>query len=316
MPSIKFKAIITLFRLFRIKAMLRKRGNALEAMFRKIEKQNLRRVPRRRIQKYADDVIRVQDRPVYLFRSLRHSGELGREQQSGCAPKGAVLYLFGGGFMMSATKGDFLWARQLADRAGVDVYLPEYPLTPKHSIEDTILFIDEVYREILSSWKPDQVKFLGFSSGASLIPFYFAYLSRKGITDSFPKKVYLSSPAWEIPPTDETYQAMKRRDAADPIIPADLFVHLQPYLIKKPEYAYLTRPEETSFEHICPVYLTYGERESMSAYRGIAERMAKRDGFELEVHIGEKMIHCWQFLTMTREGKCGQDDLIHRIATE
>jgi len=55
----------------------------------------------------------------------------------GTAPRRAVLYLHGGGFMAPLSAGQVRYAARMADELDARIVLPDYPLAPEHSWRDS-----------------------------------------------------------------------------------------------------------------------------------------------------------------------------------
>ncbi|NLY09278.1 MAG: alpha/beta hydrolase [Tissierellia bacterium] len=300
MISTKYKALLLYIRALRVKNKLDVSTKDFEAVIERLKARNNNLVSNEVKENLSDEIIIVEGKKVYIFNPKNDA-------------KGAIVYLHGGGFIMTATKMDFNWCRVLADNSNSKVYMPIYPLIPDFTLEDMVLFIDAVYKNSLKDWQSEEIKMLGFSAGASLILSYMAYLFSNNMKDIVPKKIFLSSPIAEIPVSEETFTKLLDNDKLDPLFSASAFKKLENYLIRDESYAYLGQIEKVDMKGLCPLYVTYGEKEVMKGFSYILERLAKRDGISLELKIGKGMIHCWQCFLMVKEGRDGQRELIEKI---
>lgn len=82
--------------------------------------------------------------------------------------KKALLFIFGGGYIIGADAGDLKVASDMGKQSGRDVWFPYYPLCIDHSVKDAFEMVYEVYKKMLSEYEPHNIAILGFSSGGAL----------------------------------------------------------------------------------------------------------------------------------------------------
>ncbi len=85
----------------------------------------------------------------------------------GASPQRTVLYLHGGGFVSGLDRLHWRCAARLADRLGVRVVLPRYPLTPTHAWTDALPALVPLF-ERLAVEAPQGVVLMGDSAGGGL----------------------------------------------------------------------------------------------------------------------------------------------------
>ncbi len=76
---------------------------------------------------------------------------------------GAVMLIFGGGNMVDCDNGDMDVAKKIADKKGVEVWFPCYPLLTEYSMRDTVEMLYATYSQMLKEYSHDMITFLGFS---------------------------------------------------------------------------------------------------------------------------------------------------------
>lgn len=74
-------------------------------------------------------------------------------------PKKAVLYLFGGGYILPPDPGDIVLCGQIADNSDAEVWFPLYPMAPSNNLSETLASTLEVYKEILKRYDAEDVRF-------------------------------------------------------------------------------------------------------------------------------------------------------------
>ena len=120
------------------------------------------------------------------------------------SPELTVLYLHGGAYINDATSYHWKLCDKLAQRVNAEVVFPIYPLTPKHTWDETFAMLTELYGEILAG-NAGQVVIMGDSAGGGLAVAFCEYLSELGIRQ--PDQMILLSPWMDI--------SMSNPEAAD-----------------------------------------------------------------------------------------------------
>ena len=85
----------------------------------------------------------------------------------GTAPVRTVLYVHGGGFVSGLDRFHWRYAARLARALGVRVVLPDYPLTPTHTWQDTLPRLVGLFEQ-LAVESPQGVVVMGDSAGGGL----------------------------------------------------------------------------------------------------------------------------------------------------
>ena len=85
----------------------------------------------------------------------------------GASPVRTVLYLHGGGFVSGLDPNHWKYAARLAQRLGVRVVLPDYPLTPTHTWTDSLPRLVALF-ERLAVESAHGVVLMGDSAGGGL----------------------------------------------------------------------------------------------------------------------------------------------------
>lgn len=89
------------------------------------------------------------------------------------APKGhqggrRLFYLHGGGYVYAASNFHWAFLCHLAEKHGVSVIAPLYPLAPEHDVQETLAFSLALYRHLLTTHKPQDLVIGGDSAGGGL----------------------------------------------------------------------------------------------------------------------------------------------------
>ena len=103
-----------------------------------------------------------------------------------------VLYLHGGGHISGSMKIHYDFLNKLIDVLNVNVVIPDYPLVPDYTYQDTLQMIEETYLSMLQDYPDHQIVLMGDSAGGSLS--LALYLKLKQLGKRLPDKVVVISP--------------------------------------------------------------------------------------------------------------------------
>lgn len=140
----------------------------------------------------------VMGRDVY---TLSPRGRVARRQ---------VLYLHGGGFVMSITEPHWDFIGKMADLLDATVTVPNYPLAPEHGMDVTLAALVPLYASLV---RKHPVTVMGDSSGANLA----LVLAMTGRDEGFPPpaQIVLMSPGVDFSFSNPAQLAI---DKVDPIL--------------------------------------------------------------------------------------------------
>ena len=302
MASIQYKLVGTLFRELRVNKMLDKEGPEFEKLLEtyRIKQKKPLAVPHKRMDDFDIITKTVEGTTVYVVR------------KKGAMPQKAVLYLFGGGYILPPDPGDIVLSGQIAKETDAEVWFPIYPMAPEHTLAETVRNTLQVYREILKSYPSENVRFFGTSSGGGLAMSVCVYIRHEQLDVALPGKLVLQSPGLQVPPSEEQKEEMKKREKADIMIPPRFFDRIAPVLATGDD-TYLLSPLLADLTGFPPIDIFYGTREVMIAYLKDFKKVCRQYGVELNVHIGRGMMHCWGAMEFVPEAKAVRQEYFQAL---
>lgn len=302
MASIQYKLVGTLFRVLRVNKMLDKEGPEFEKLLEtyRIKQKKPLAVPYKRMDDFDIITKTVEGTTVYVVR------------KKGAMPQKAVLYLFGGGYILPPDPGDIVLSGQIAKETDAEVWFPIYPMAPEHTLAETVRNTLQVYREILKSYPSENVRFFGTSSGGGLAMSVCIYIRHEQLNVPLPGKLVLQSPGLQVPPSEEQKEEMRKREKADIMIPPRFFDRIAPVLATGND-AYLLSPLLSDLTGFPPIDIFYGTREVMIAYLKDFKKVCRQYGVELNVHIGRGMMHCWGAMEFVPEAKAVRQEYFQAL---
>ncbi len=292
MPSIQAKLISGLFKLIGVNRMLDKEGEDFEKLRKRYSEKQKKplKIPYKKMTGFEIETGNIEGTVCYVIKV------------KGTVPKRAVLYLFGGGYILPPDPGDIILCGQIAENCDAEVWFPLYPMAPEHRLVETLQSTLKVYQEILKSYEPADVRFFGTSSGGGQAMSLCVYIRHENLNIPLPGRLVLQSPGLQVPPSEVQKAEMERRKKADIMIPPRFFDSIAPVLVTGDE-AYLLSPLLCNLTGFPETDVFYGTREVMIAYLKDFKKVCKKYSVKLNVHIGKEMMHCWGAMEFVPEAR-------------
>jgi len=290
--SVQYKLLYGLFKAIGVNKMLDKEGHDFDKLLKSCRKKKEKplKVPYKKMQGFDIETKGIDGTTCYVVRVKNSS------------PKKAVLYLFGGGYILPPDPGDIVLCGQIAENCDAEVWFPLYPMTPEYSLAETLQSTLQVYRQMLKKYDAADIRFFGTSSGGGQAMSLCVYIRHENIDVPLPGRLVLQSPGLQVPPSESQKAEMERRRKADVMIPPGFFDAIAPVLATGDE-VYLLSPLLYDLTGFPETDVFYGTREVMIAYLRDFQAACKKYGVKLHTHIGRGMMHCWGAMEFVPEAK-------------
>ena len=229
----------------------------------------------------------------HLIQGQYHCLEINIEKKR---RKNAVLFVFGGGMILGSDNGDVGLSRKIAETTNADVWFPYYPLCHEHDMLENVQMIYECYAKMLTFYKPENIVFLGFSSGGALILDLITYINElndSGSSIPMPGMLIPVSPG-SVPVTEAEKAAIKALDKQDIMIPAEYMYTAREIMCHGrdiPEKYLATAHGD--FRNAPMTHFYYGTAETLYAFAPSYAESFRKAGAKCVVHIGNGMHHCY-----------------------
>ncbi|UMT75758.1 alpha/beta hydrolase [Staphylococcus roterodami] len=296
--SISLNLTTSLLYLVKPKRYFAKSGYEFDKAMYNVTAKQAFKFPEKTFQNMYVEKISFQNHTSYIIRSTQKK------------QKNALIYFYGGGFIMSPQNSDFKAIQTIVRNLDVDVILPVLPLLPTESFNDICQVGLDIYNYTIKNYGSDSTQLLGFSSGASLCFYIFSYMQRKGLKLPYPNNIIACSPAESVPPTSDQIKHMDKVRKKDLIMDPLLMKGIARYMKNSKIPLRTLSFNMNGFPH---THITFGTHEIFYAYFP-AFKSAKENynlNFTFEVHEG--MPHCWQLWHWTKEGRNGMKKIINTI---
>ena len=303
MPSVQYKMISGLFKLIGVNKMLDKEGAEFDKLldnYREKQKKPLKVPYKKMSPDFVIDEKNINDTKCYVVRKKESH------------PKKAVLYLFGGGYILPPDPGDIILCGQIAENADAEVWFPLYPMAPEHKLIETVQSVLKVYQEMFKKYDAENIRFFGTSSGGGLALSLCMFIKHEEMDIPLPGKLVLQSPGLQVPPSESQMAEMEKRKKEDVMIPPGFFKNIAPVLATG-EDEYLLSPILFGLTGFPPIDIFYGTREVMIAYLKDFQEVCRKCGVTLKTHIGKGMMHCWGAMEFVPEAKAVRQEYFRAL---
>jgi len=216
-----------------------------------------------------------------------------------------MLYLHGGAFCFEITRYHWLLIGEMAERLGMRVTVPIYPIAPEHRFHAMFGMVLQLYRDMLGETPPRDLIFMGDSAGGNMAVVMTMMAAQEGLPS--PGCHVLISPGLDM---------TLRNDEARRMAPQDPWLDIPGGL----EAIRLYAPDiDRSDWRISPLYgdlsvlprtlLLTGSRDMLTPDNVIFAQKACAAGVDIELVVAQDMFHVWPLVNMP-EGRRARDRIV------
>ena len=205
---------------------------------------------------------------------------------------GALLYLFGGGFVLGSPFEDLRITAPLAHHLGLPVFAPHYRLAPEHPFPAALDDVWAVYRALLERFGADRLALAGESAGGNLALALLQRARAEGVP--LPAAAALLSPAADLAEGGDSLAANAERDPT--LTPAAVRACTQLYTAGHPAEDPLVSPLRGAYgAGFPPTLITTGTRDLFLSQAVRLHRVLRRAGAESRLNVWEGLWHVFEF---------------------
>lgn len=277
------------------------RYKVLERCIKAVDIKRIYSMSEKDLFEYLETKHRAYDVPDFLYKKLNvekteiNGRLLFKIHDDNRKTSKVILFIHGGGGMMCPTLLHYRFAEKLVKNTGATLYFPFYPLGPEAKISESMMFIDEVYKEILKKHKAEDITVIGDSAGAALT------VSACRRAEEKPNGAVLISPSVGI---DRSDGKMKELEDKDVILSQRTIELVKKHWIgdisvKEADFNTL-KPDYKNFPS---VQLYYGTNEIFYPYIGELVQAIKNSGTEICAFEGQGLCHDWVLIGILPESR-------------
>lgn len=225
-----------------------------------------------------------------------------------------LLFLFGGGYLLAPDDQDVKTAEKIGKHSGRDVWFPYYPLCTDRSVTDSYEMIYAVYKEMLKEYRPENIAFLGFSSGGALALGLCLHNNEQPSPLPMPGLIIVSSPG-SVPISTEEKQRMEELSKKDILIDASFMTTIKTVMEHGETVPdYMISGINGNFSNFPMTHFYFGSDEVLYAEAPYFAGAYEKYKVPYEMHIGKGMCHCYPAITLYPEGKQAQTEIIQLLS--
>ncbi len=228
--------------------------------------------------------------------------------------KRAVLVLYGGGYVIAPMKNDLQLAKNIAKQTVSDAWFPYYPLCNEHSIRTTFAMGYEVYRRMLQCYPPENISFVGMSSGAALAIGICQHNNVQETRLPQPRTIIAVSPG-AYPFSEKEKEKMAQLSKRDIMMDAAFMPTVKKLMEhgeKVPDY--MLSAISGDFSDFPMTHFYFGTGETLYAEADYYKRAYDKYRAKHTFHIGQGLCHCYATLPCFPEGKRAFREIINYLS--
>jgi monoterpene epsilon-lactone hydrolase len=217
-------------------------------------------------------------------------------------PKDKVIYyIHGGGFVQGCSATRRMLTIKLAEDMGYNVISVDYSLSPESWFPKGLEECLKVYQEILKTYKPESVAFLGESAGGNLV--LALGLLAKDRKVPLPSCIVSFSPVTQSSNQTESFKNNAKKDyivnytIKQELI--DAYLHGDESLLANPYVC----PLYGDLKGLPPIFLNYSDSEVLADDTLLFNKKAQEAGVETVLTVGHNQIHTYPLIPMLKAAK-------------
>ncbi len=297
--SLKYTILLGLCRLFRLQKIMELPPDKAQKLFRKAYKGVV-------IPKMRDDRIDIKAEQVLGSTCLWYRYKKGNDR--------ACIYLIGGGMLKYPKPGQAKEVLKLTKETGVDFVLPYYPLVHTgNTLTDVYEMLYALYKEMLNKYTPENIYFLGGSSGANLALGMISYINDRAEGLPMPGRVYAGSPG-SLLVNDEEKKKADELDKTDVIMSQKATRSVWEGMTggkKAPDY--MESLQLGNYTGLKDVYLTFGGDEVFAAAADSIKARLEQYGVHVRMEVAPGMYHCYAVIPLVKDAEPAYHRMIRYI---
>lgn len=216
----------------------------------------------------------------------------------------------GGAFVSGPNATAWMPMATLVRNTGVNVWVVDYPKAPEHQLPEVAANLDAIYAKALEEYGADRIFLIGDSAGGQVV----LSLTQRLVAQGLPLPLHLIgvSPIVNMSMDNPDIGAI---EPLDPVLAIKGIESSNKMALGSvsPTSAAVS-PLLGSFEGFPSTTLFLAEHDILYPDGALAAEKMKAAGVDVEVVIGQEMIHDWPYLPFMKEATVALAQIEERIA--
>ena len=298
--SLKYKILLSAFRVLPVKKLMAGSTEKTQKLFRKAYK--------------GADIPTLRDPALMILQKEVAGSKVLYARHKKKADR-AGIYLVGGGMLKYPKPGQAKEIVKLARECDMDMLLPYYPvLFTGATLPDAYQMVYELYRETLKEYAPENICLMGGSSGGNLALGLVSYINARGEGLPKPGRIYAGSPGTLLL-TDGEKQMAEKQEKTDVIMSLPALENIWEGMTGGKEVPnYMKYLQVGDYTGLKDVYLSFGGDELFLAGAESIRKRLEEYGVHVTVEIGKGLYHSYAMLPLVKEAEEGYRNFVRYIS--
>ena len=298
--SLKYRILLKAFKIVPVKSIMAQPAAKTQKLFKKADK--------------GVNIPKLQDIELSISRGKIKGSDVLYVKHKKDTDK-LMIYLVGGGMLKYPKPSQAKEVVSLAKECGINVLLPYYPLVFDGStLPDVYEMLYVLYKKAISTYKPENICFVGGSSGGNLALGLISYINNKKEGIPVPGKVYAGSPGTLLL-TEKEKTLAASLEQSDVVMSVRATENLWDGMTggkEVPEYMkYLQLGDYTGLKD---VYMSFGGDEVFLAGAESIKKRLEEYGTHVILEIGEGLYHSYAMMPLVKDAETGYKNFKDYIA--
>lgn len=299
--SFRYRVLLKLFRVLPVKRIMASPTEKTQRVFRLAYKGE--NIPKLYDAAMTVKRLKIAGSSVLYYKLNRPTGRL-------------AIYLVGGGMLKYPQPAQAKQLLALAKQWNSDVMLPYYPIIfSGGTLPDVYSMLYETYKRALLRYRPENITFVGGSSGGNLAIGLTCYINDMGEGLPQPGKIYAGSPGTLLL-TDTERVLAYQQEKTDVVMSVRAIETIWSGMTGGREVpAYMKHLQLGDYTGVRDVYMSFGGDEVFLAGADSIRKRMEEFGVHVTEEIGEGMYHSYAMMPFVDDAAEGNRNYIAYMQT-
>lgn len=289
--SFKYRMMLNAFRILPVKKIMASSTEKTQRIFRLSYKGE--NIPKLHDDAMAIKRLKIADSSVLYYKLKQSTDRL-------------AIYLVGGGMLKYPQPFQAKELVGLAKEINADILLPYYPIIyTGGTLPDVYAMLYALYKKALRRYKPENICFVGGSSGGNLAIGLTSYINAMGEGLPQPGKIYAGSPGTLLL-TDVEKALAYRQEQTDVVMSVKAIYTVWEGMTGGREVpAYMKYLQLGDYTGVRDVYMSFGGDEVFLAGAASIQKRLEEFGAHVTLEIGAGMYHSYAMTSFVEDAAEG-----------
>lgn len=220
-----------------------------------------------------------------------------------------VLFIHGGAYVFNVSKYDWSFLETLMPKTNATYIVPDYPIGPNSTCEETYKFMDKLYDNLCTKYSPEDIIIMGASAGGGLSLGYSMKIRNDGKPQ--PSQIILLSPWLDVTMNNKELSEIDKKDKILGIKGLQMAGDIYSGNLDPKDYR--VSPVYGEFSGLGKISVFIGTHDLCLADSRKLKRQMEEKGLTLNYFEYPKMFHGWLFVAKLKEAKAAVNQIVNLI---